>query len=83
MDNENKPLYFIFIDYSKAFDIVDDARLFYSILNMTTLRHVVELIAGLYNNEEAAVRRNGQLTKGCLHSRVEQRAATSHQQTST
>jgi len=52
----------IFIDYSKAFDKVDHGRLFDIMLDMGIPRHLVELVAGLYNNQEAAVMWNGQLT---------------------
>ena len=63
IDLENKELYLIFIDhYSKAFDKVDHGRLFDIMLDMGIPRHLVELVAGLYNNQEAAVRWNGQLT---------------------
>ena len=61
IDLENKELYLIFIDYSKAFDNVDHGRLFDIMLDMGIPRHLVELVAGLYN-QEAAVRWNGQLT---------------------
>ena len=50
----------IFIDYSKAFNKVDHGRLFDIMLDMGI--HLVELVAGLYNNQEAAMRWNGQLT---------------------
>ena len=62
IDLENKELYLIFIDYSKAFDKVDHGRLFDIMLDMGIRRHLVELVAGLYNNQEAAVRWNEQLT---------------------
>ena len=62
IDLEHKELYLIFIDYSKAFDKVDHGRLFDIMLDMGIPRHLVELVAGLYNNQEAAVRWNGQLT---------------------
>ena len=82
IDLENKELYLIFIDYSKAFDKVDDnGRLFDIMLDMGIPRHSVELVAGLYNNQEAAVRWNGQLaawfpieqgtTQGCNVSQTE------------
>jgi len=58
IDLENKVLYLIFIDYSKAFDRVDHGRLFDIMLDMGIPRHLVELVAGLYNNQESAVRWN-------------------------
>ena len=62
IDLENKELYLIIIDYSKAFDKVDHGRLFDIMLDMGIPRHLVELVAGLHNNQEAAMRWNGQLT---------------------
>jgi len=41
---------------------VDHGRLFDIMLDMGIPRHLVELVAGLYNNQEAAVMWNGQLT---------------------
>ena len=55
IDLENKELYLIIIDYSKAFDKVDHGRLFDIMLDMGIPKHLVELVAGLYNNQEAAV----------------------------
>ena len=63
IDLENKELYLIFIDYSKAFDNVDHGRLFdinYVGHGHTETFSGLELVAGLYNNQEAAVRWNGQ-----------------------
>ena len=40
-DLENKELYLIFIDYSKAFDKVDHGRLFDFMLDMGIPRHLV------------------------------------------
>jgi len=47
IDLENKELYLIFIDYSKAFDKMDHGRLFDVMLDMGILTyHLVELVAG-------------------------------------
>jgi len=46
IDLENKELYLIFIDYSKAFDKVDHGRLFDVMLD-SGIRDIVELVAGL------------------------------------
>ena len=40
---------------------MDHGRLFDIMLDMGIPRHLVELVAGLYNNQEAVVRWNGQL----------------------
>jgi len=47
---------------SITFDKVYHGRLFDIMLDMGIPRHLMELVAGLYNNQEAAVRWNGQLT---------------------
>jgi len=62
IDLENKELYLIFIDYSKVFDKMDRGRLFDIMLDMDIPRHLVQLVSGRCNNQEAAVRWNGQLT---------------------
>ena len=41
---------------------MDHGRLFDIMLEMGIPRHLVKLVAGLYNNQEAALRWNGQLT---------------------
>jgi len=63
IDTADKELYLTFIDYRKAFDMVNHKKLFDVMLHMGIPRHIVELIAGLYSNQEAAVRWNGQLTE--------------------
>jgi len=62
IDVANKELYLTFIDYRKAFDMVNHKKIFDVMLSMGIPRHLVELRAGLYSNQEAAVRWNGQLT---------------------
>jgi len=42
IDLENKELYLIFIDYSKAFDKVNHGRLFDIMLDMGIPKHLVE-----------------------------------------
>jgi len=66
IDRADKELYLTFIDYRKAFYMVNHKKLFDVMLRMGVPRHVVELIAGLYSNQEATVRWNGQLTSGFL-----------------
>ena len=58
IDLENKELYLIFIDYSKVFDKMDRGRLFDIMLDMDIPRHLVQLVSGRCNNQEAAVRWN-------------------------
>jgi len=52
----------IFVDYNKAFDMVDHRMLFETMIEMSIPYHLVQLIEGLYINQEAAVRWNRQLT---------------------
>ena len=47
---------------SITFDKVYHGRLFDIMLDMGIPRHLMELVARLYNNQEAAMRWNGQLT---------------------
>ena len=49
-------LYFCFIDYSKAFDCVDHARLWKTLKSMGIPEHLIVLMKNLYDNQEATVR---------------------------
>ena len=62
LELEEKEVYLIFVDYSKAFDTVDYRMLFETMIEMGIPYHLMQLIEGLYINQEAAVRWNGQLT---------------------
>jgi len=62
LELEEKEVYLIFVDYSKAFDTVDHRMLFETMIEIGIPYHLVQLIEGLYINQEAAVRWNGQLT---------------------
>lgn len=62
MEWEEKEVYLIIVDYSKAFDTVHHRMLFETMIEMGIPYHLVQLIEGLYINQEAAVRWNGQLT---------------------
>ena len=48
-----------FIDYSKAFDSVIHHHLFETMLQLGFPRHLVSLIAGLYQDQKATIRWNG------------------------
>ena len=56
----NKDLYACFIDYSKAFDCVEHRKMWNIMLEMGFSRHLVRLIESLYENQEAAVRVDGE-----------------------
>ena len=61
--NSNDEAFFVFIDYSKAFDSVKHHQLFETMLSMGFPRHLVALIAGLYDNQKATIRWNGEHSK--------------------
>ena len=56
----NKDLYAYFIDYSKAFDCVEHRKMWSIMIEMGFSRHLVRLIESLYENQEAAVRVDGE-----------------------
>ena len=49
-----------FIDYSKAFDSVSHQHLFNIMVDMGFPKHLVSLIASLYENQKATIRWNGE-----------------------
>ena len=55
--------YIVFIDYSKAFDNVSHPKLFQTMKEMGFPIHLVNLIAGLYNDQEALIRWNREHTE--------------------
>jgi hypothetical protein len=50
------PLYMCFIDYSKAFDCVSHHQMWETMKKMGFPGHLVDLISGLYKDQESAVR---------------------------
>ena len=50
--------YIIFIDYSKAFDNVSHPKLFTTMKEMGFPIHLINLVAGLYCDQEAFIRWN-------------------------
>ena len=57
--NSECEAYITFIDYSKAFDSVKHHRLFHHMVQMGFPRHLVALIAGLYEHQQATIRFGG------------------------
>jgi len=55
----NQEAFITFIDYSKAFDSVIHHHLFETMLQMGFPRHLVSLIAGLYQDQRATIRWKG------------------------
>ena len=51
-----KNIYFCFIDYTKAFDCVDDNKLWKTLQEMGTPDHLTCLLRNLYAGQEATVR---------------------------
>ena len=60
MRNSVDEAYLVFIDYSKAFDSVKHHHLFNVMIRMGFPRHLVALVAGLYDNQKATIRWNGE-----------------------
>jgi Reverse transcriptase (RNA-dependent DNA polymerase) len=52
----NQAVYLCFIDYSKAFDCVDHARMWSTLRDMGFPEHLIALLHNLYDNQEATVR---------------------------
>ena len=52
----NVPVYFCFIDYSKAFDCVDHNKLWNCMRKLGIPEHLITLIKNLYTGQEATVR---------------------------
>ena len=53
---KKKPIYFCFIDYAKAFDYVDDNKLWKILQEMGIPDHLTCLLRNLYPGQEAIVR---------------------------
>jgi RNA-binding protein YlmH len=51
----NKPVYLRFIDYAKAFDIVEHSKMWNSMRHMGIPEHLIGLIRDLYTEQEAKV----------------------------
>ena len=52
----NRPLYLCFIDYAKAFDCVNHSLLWKDMQRMGFPMHIIELLAQLYEKQEATVK---------------------------
>ena len=55
-ESSRKKIYFSFIDYAKAFDCVDDNKLWKILKEMGIPDHVTCLLRNLYAGQEATVR---------------------------
>ena len=63
-----KNIYFCFIDYTKAFDCVDDSKLWKILKEMDIPDHLICLLRNLYVGQEATVRiRHGTTVQPCDH----------------
>ena len=62
MKKDQQDAYIIFIDYSKAFDNVDNEKLVQTLLNMGFPPHLVVLIQSLYTDQNAKIRWNASHT---------------------
>jgi len=53
---QNSVLFFMFVDYTKAFDMVSHPKLFKVLLEMGIPKHFVALVQALYAQQTAKVR---------------------------
>ena len=58
--NSKDEAFIIFIDYSKAFDSVNHNQLYITMIRMGFPKHLVALIAALYDDQKATIRWNGE-----------------------
>ena len=56
----------LFIDYSKAFDLVNHNQLFNAFLEMESLKHLITLPQSLYVNQRAYYQMEGEHTFGTI-----------------
>ena len=61
--NEKKKLYCAFIDYQKAFDLVDRSCLWSKLLARNIKGKIMKLIFNLYQNTKACVKHNNKLSQ--------------------
>ena len=61
--NKNKKLYCAFIDYQKAFDLVDRSCLWVKLLACNIKGKIMKLIFNLYQNTKACVKLNNELSR--------------------
>ncbi|MES9880684.1 MAG: reverse transcriptase family protein [Sedimenticola sp.] len=59
---QNKPTFLCFVDFSKAFDSVNRDCLWYKLMSMGVSGNMLQIIKKLYENVQACVRVNNQLT---------------------
>ena len=52
----NQPLYFCFIDFTKAFDMVRHNQMWLTMLEMGFPPHLIQLLQNLYSQQRASVR---------------------------
>ena len=63
----NKCLYVYYIDFSKAFDMVNRTILFYKLISSGWRGRVIDTFRGLYGNTHFQVKRNGRLSRAVLN----------------
>src|SRR6218665_2555044 len=51
-----KEVHICFIDYSRAFDCINHELLWKTLLEMGILKHLIQLLKGLYENQSAVIR---------------------------
>ena len=60
--HRNKHLYYVFIDYRKAFASVNRAALWYKLLQQNIDGKILKVIYSLYDNTKSCVRQNEKLS---------------------
>jgi len=58
----NQPLYFCFVDFTKAFDMVRHSQLWICMLDMGFPHHLVQILRNLYKQQQASVKINNILS---------------------
>ena len=59
---KGKPIYCVFVDYSKAFDLVNRSALWYKLINQGISGKILTVIQNLYSSAKSCVRANDQLS---------------------
>ena len=77
-ENSKKTVYFCFIDYTKAFDCVDQNKLWKILKEMEIPDHLICLLRNLYAGQEATVRTRHETTDGSKLGKEYDKAISHH-----
>jgi len=73
---QNSVLFLMFVDYTKAFDMISHPKLFKVLLEMGIPKHLVALIQALYAQQTAKVRWDGESREAFIIGKGHDRGAT-------